>query len=378
MASLSTDGLMPPLVVRNKRGRKVDETLPKSHQREVQRQFRARRAGHLLDLERRVSLLERENIILRQMARVRPSDRYLLGRGPTGCDTAKPLIADENDPEIHIVPESAYPRDGPWSSTSTSAPSHHLPVGKPNQAISGGVITPTAAPPSSTAVPAFEKSGYDQIPYPDVSKYKPHPLYDQHKLLEQPAGLTPYEHGSSALATDRHQTPRPEISPAHSTPYYTIPHRASFSRPGDSYGHPDVTAGHQSSYHTGLPPWNDNYGSTSIVNRRPVPLTPIITPGGISSNTGANSSPSSQAASNATPVTDSRPQTMSSDPLYGAHRQPTASSYSHHAYPGTSSTPAPASSAYMTPTSQVPASGINMYPAHLDPASHDSQDSFRQ
>ncbi|PVG04473.1 hypothetical protein CPB86DRAFT_673700, partial [Serendipita vermifera] len=69
--------------------RQVDETLPKSHQREVQRQFRARRAGHLLDLERRVSLLERENIILRQMARVRPSDRYLLGRGPTGCDTAK-------------------------------------------------------------------------------------------------------------------------------------------------------------------------------------------------------------------------------------------------------------------------------------------------
>jgi hypothetical protein len=370
------------------------------------------------------------------MARVRPSDRYLLGRGPTGCDTAKPLIADENDPEIHIVPESAYPRDGPWSSTSTSAPSHlpyaldqshhHLhqpappqPQGQPqpqqqdsisdnatsggssaakaNQAISGGVITPTAVPPP-TAVPAFEKPGYDQMPYPDAHKFKPHPLYDQHKLLEQPAGLTPYEHGSSALATERHQVnreyitvpapmpsflsqpPRAEISPAHSTPYYTIPHRASFSRPGDSYGHPDVTAaaaaGHQSTYH----PWNDNYGSTSLVNRRTVPLTPIITPGGISSNTGVNSSPSSQAASNATPVTESRPQTMGSDPLYAPHRQPTASSYTHHAaYPTSSSTPAPGSSAYMTPTSQVPAPGMSMYPAHLDPASHDSaQDSFRQ
>jgi len=55
-------------------------------------------------------------MVLRQCAGFHASNRYLLGRGPTGCDTTKPLLADENDPEVCLV------RIEGWTSPSNQSP----------------------------------------------------------------------------------------------------------------------------------------------------------------------------------------------------------------------------------------------------------------
>ena len=76
-------------------------------------------------------------MILRQCAGFQPSNRYLLGRGPTGCDTTKPLLADENDPEVCLVriegwtspsnqsPVAANGHESQWSITPPTATSLH-------------------------------------------------------------------------------------------------------------------------------------------------------------------------------------------------------------------------------------------------------------
>ncbi|KAF8742684.1 hypothetical protein AX14_002909 [Amanita brunnescens Koide BX004] len=76
----------------SKRGRKRNDNLPPNRARDVQRAFRARRAAHLQSLEQRVSELEEENGYLRQALGLPPSNRPLLGKGPTGKD--KPRLDD--------------------------------------------------------------------------------------------------------------------------------------------------------------------------------------------------------------------------------------------------------------------------------------------
>lgn len=323
MESVSPDSLLPPLVVRNKRGRKVDETLPKSHQREVQRQFRARRAGHLLDLERRVSVLERENLILRHWAGVHPANRYLLGRGPTGCDTTKPLISDENDPEIQLVIDENSPRDRSWPPPSAIPPARPPPFsGEQSDAVGPNATSSQSAQPASatsttqsmmngspmnatTSLPVFENKqqqgggGFDS--YPDARKFKPHPLYDQRPLFgDYPTHVSNFEQNVPPMAAERllvkresiyapppgqpalssllsHQQQRTTDIPPHD--YYHSQQRPSFSRPGEGYSsqpisgvHADISSNGNpagptttTTYHTMYPahlvPWPDSYSA---------------------------------------------------------------------------------------------------------------------
>lgn len=98
----------------SKRGRKVNKDLPPSRARDVQRAFRARRAAHLevcrtqhpppthrlmcmrQALEERVAVLEQENALLRATLKLPPSDRPVLGRGPTGKEKPKTFFGAEH------------------------------------------------------------------------------------------------------------------------------------------------------------------------------------------------------------------------------------------------------------------------------------------
>ncbi|KAJ6579021.1 hypothetical protein B0H10DRAFT_2100840 [Mycena sp. CBHHK59/15] len=68
---------------------KPNNNLAPSRALDAQRQFRARRAGHLQALEQRVSELEEENYLMRQQLGMPPPNRPQLGRGPTGRDKTK-------------------------------------------------------------------------------------------------------------------------------------------------------------------------------------------------------------------------------------------------------------------------------------------------
>ncbi|KAG8867173.1 hypothetical protein FRC20_006546 [Serendipita sp. 405] len=432
---LHNDLLGQPLVVRNKRGRKVDETLPKSHQREVQRLFRARRSTHLSDLERRVSLLERENVILRQWAGVKPSDRYLLGRGPTGCDTTKPLIADENDAEIQLEMDDSLPHERTWPRTPPALPpappraSFVLDQQPPQQP-----PTPRSEVPGSTSMGTgiinhnihpnvLQPSGgvsYDKPPQPsyqmtNAQKYKPHPLYDHLEPLPPPPAPISYEPPppSSSYGHDR-LIKRESVYPnsgasmigssqdlssaqshsAHSAPYYSIPHRPSYSRPMDPYNPQPVTAIPADSPTSHMPlyaqsSWPDSYAPrppTTPVPRRPqvtATLASIVPPVGLSSGPLSSSSPQTTSSNSGS---ESR-SNISPD---GAYDQRRSSVYS--AYPPPSATPAPMppTSVYIPhsqPPSQsqtTPTSAVSMYgmdnSSHRDlsapqPPSH--SDSFR-
>ncbi|KLO13051.1 hypothetical protein SCHPADRAFT_812788, partial [Schizopora paradoxa] len=70
----------------SKRGRKRNDNLPPNRARDVQRAFRARRAAHLQELEKRVTELEEENENLRVALSLPPANRVPLGHGPTGRD----------------------------------------------------------------------------------------------------------------------------------------------------------------------------------------------------------------------------------------------------------------------------------------------------
>lgn len=392
-----SDGQPLSHVVRNKRGRKVDETLPKSHQREVQRQFRARRAGHLIDLEHRVSLLERENIVLRQWAGVLPATRPLLGRGPTGCDTTKPLIADENDEELQLILDDASPHEQRnWPETPTARTNfvmdqppqahhhhhhqqqhqqhHHLQQQHHHhriqdtasqagqQAVQSGQMMPQLAGGGPSG--SYEKgpAGYDQQqPFPDMQRFKPHPLYDHIPVPPPPQPASHFDQSSSGVtATDRllvkresiYTTPNPSAlvpqqsqsqsqqqqqpaaasapqnhpSLSHGSGYYTVPHRATFPTQLDRYNgiHTDLNAGYTSST------WSDPYLQHSSTpapgqqqQRRPHPtlMTPVMpTSAGPSSASVAGSSPgSSQSATHA--------NNGAGDPTGGSAADPT---FPHH------------------------------------------------
>ncbi|EJD49043.1 hypothetical protein AURDEDRAFT_60371, partial [Auricularia subglabra TFB-10046 SS5] len=97
----------------SKRGRKRNDNLPPNRARDVQRAFRARRAAHLQALQDRVDILEAENTQLREMLHLPPSDRPVIGRGPTGKD--KPLYPSTKSyalPELSKVLPATSMRNG--------------------------------------------------------------------------------------------------------------------------------------------------------------------------------------------------------------------------------------------------------------------------
>ncbi|GAA5891907.1 hypothetical protein JCM6882_007401 [Rhodosporidiobolus microsporus] len=126
-----------------KRGRKIDESLPPSRSREIQRAFRARRAALLSNLEARVVHLEAENAELRRRAGLPPDGPPVTGKvlvltsvdGETpGADIGKPGVAssakgkgkrvrEEEDDGEEEREESAgvdggeeqYAQEGAWS-----------------------------------------------------------------------------------------------------------------------------------------------------------------------------------------------------------------------------------------------------------------------
>lgn len=130
-------------------------------------------------------------MILRQCAGFQSSNRYLLGRGPTGCDTTKPLLADENDPEICLV------RIEGWTS-----PSNQSPV-----AANGHEPQWSIPPPTATSLHARSEYTLDTHPEhlyatyngpkeadelvfkPQLHSFDPHPT----KIEHQPHSISPYE-----------------------------------------------------------------------------------------------------------------------------------------------------------------------------------------
>ena len=305
-----------------------------------------------------MSLLERENIILRHWAGVLPATRVLLGRGPTGCDTAKPLIADENDEELQLIMDDSSPRDGNWPETPTARTSyvmehqhqqqqqqqhhhHHIPDTVP-QSLSNN---PQANHTSMPGPPQYEKGpgAYDQ-PYPELQRFKPHPLYS-HRPLESyvpPPPLPPppphFEQNSSSIPTSErllvkresiYATPdtsalvpqhsqgppqqqqqtlpagsnHPSIS--HSSGFYAVPHRSSYTLDNRYTSiHTDLNGNSnpgQSMYSQST--WSDPYlqqPPTPVQgNRRPHPtlMTPVMPTAGPSSGSVSSSSPASQSAS---------------------------------------------------------------------------------
>ncbi|CAG7849329.1 SubName: Full=Uncharacterized protein {ECO:0000313/EMBL:CCA70929.1} [Serendipita indica DSM 11827] len=407
--SLPLDPMGQPLVVRNKRGRKVDETLPKSHQREVQRLFRARRTTHLADLERRVSLLERENVILRQWAGVKPSDRYLLGRGPTGCDTTKPLIADENDPELQLEIDDSSPHERNWPQTPPAmGPNTAQP--RPSFVLDHGAHKPEASatvttghglhpgvlgapnvydkpPPTAHGPPTAQSqvAGY-QPPF-DAHAYKPHPLYEQ-SAFDPPVQPPPAQHfdpNASALPQERlikretvYAPPNyaQPHEPSQTASYYSIAHR-----PSSYMSHP-LTSQHPDHLSTPTHPlfaqstsaWPDAYhpSTTTPLPRRPqitATLTPIVPPVGLTSGAGTSSSPSQQSSAGS----DSRSATVDNS-VYD-HRRSSAQYIGP--FPPASATPAPLPSASVYiphPQVQTTAS-VYALDAHRD--APPSSESFR-
>lgn len=352
--------------------------------------------------------MERENLVLRHWAAVQPATRYLLGRGPTGCDTTKPLIAEENDPEVQLFPENHSPNSSSngasqeqnWPRTPTGAPSRasfvmdqhhqhqHAPPPAPENIHAASYVDdlrkPSHAsfdkPPFNPTVPSFP---------PNAHKFKPHPLYDL-----APAPPAHFDQ-QSRLDADRmivkrenaYAPPAPPGNNLGSLPppasqYYTVDARGSFSRPMDSY--PSRESG---GHHTDMPPtpmstsattvpnplypqstasWSEQYNanptSTStpqIGTSRPQPVTPILP------HTAGNLSPASQATSNGNGsgmgVVPGYEQRRSVPYMIGGYGVPTSS----------------------TPTSYMSQSNQGLtYPAHLDNSqTHDNNtlsDSFRQ
>lgn len=360
-----------------------------------------------------MSVLERENLILRHWAGVYPANRYLLGRGPTGCDTTKPLIADENDPEIQIVIDEASPRDRSWPPASAVPPAR--PPFVQEQGDSAGPMSSSQAadqqsmipssPITPTTAPVFEKQGaFDSSSYPDAHKFKPHPLYDQRPMFgDYPAHVSNFEQSVPPMAAERLLVKRESIYAPPSQPslssllshqqrtdipshdYYHSQSRPSYQRP-DAFSsqpingvHPEIgsssAAVGPTTYHTMYPAhlvsWPDAYTPHSsstpapqLMNRRQqpasalTPLTPVIPPVGLTSNSGSNGSPSSQPTSATGSVPDQqRPPAMSADPMYAPRR---SVAYTN-GFP--SSTGTPTSSSYMPSSAQGQST---MYSHHGD------------
>jgi hypothetical protein len=275
-----------------------------------------------------VSVLERENIILRHWAGVLPATRVLLGRGPTGCDTTKPLIADENDAELQLVmDDSSPPRDPNWPQTPSTAVRTTFAMDPQQQQ-----QQQPQQQHQHISEAQYEKGpGYDQ-PYPELQRFKPHPLYS-HRPLDAYIPPPPQSHfdqnSSNIPTTDRilikresiyatpttsalvpqapsqqqqQQTPPNHPSIPHGSGFY-VPHRPSYaSQPVDRYAsiHADPS---QAMYTPST--WSDPYlhqPQTPVQgNRRPHPTlmtTPLMpsAAAGPSSGSVSSSSPVSQSA----------------------------------------------------------------------------------
>jgi len=148
-------------------------------------------------------------MILRQYAGFQPANRYLLGRGPTGCDTTKPLLADENDPEVCLV------RIEGWTS-----PSNQSPVAANGHEPQWSITPPTAT--SLHARPEYTLDNHPEHPYAaydgpksaDKLIFEPQlHSFDQHptKIEHQPHSIPPYE-----------SAPPSHFEPVQS-PYDTVP-----------------------------------------------------------------------------------------------------------------------------------------------------------
>lgn len=165
--------------------------------RTTQRLFRENRAGHLAGrsfpaspvrdtdcrtaLCRRIELLARENMTLRDMADIEQVEREPLGYGPTGFDKKDQMIADENDPDIILVPrrplvEQSYARhqqemyyDAHRPSTSSgSSPTVSTPASALSMPMLPAVHIRDA--PHQQSPPEFAQA-------PPVASYPPAPRY---------------------------------------------------------------------------------------------------------------------------------------------------------------------------------------------------------
>jgi hypothetical protein len=349
--------------------------------------------------------LERENLILRHWAGVLPANRYLLGRGPTGCDTTKPLIADDNDPEIQLVTDDTSPRDRSWPPAS-AVPSARDPyfqeqsddVGSmnPSQTARASTTQQTMIPNSPiapTAAPVFEKQGFESSPYPDTRKFKPHPLYDQRPLFDDyPSHVSDFE-PVPALAAERLLVKRESVyAPPAAMPsllsqrtdiashdYYSTQSRPPYSRPADPYPSQSINGGHAEMngssatigtnyYPAHLVSWPDPYAPSSApqsLNRRQPPstLTPVNAPVGQTPGSVSSASPSSQPTSASGSVPDQRLSTIAADPMYAPRRSVTYA----NGFPTSSGTP---TSTYMQPSMQAQSA---MYTHHTDGAQQSQQ-----
>ncbi|TFK27176.1 hypothetical protein FA15DRAFT_702186 [Coprinopsis marcescibilis] len=160
----------------SKRGRKRNDNLPPNRARDVQRAFRARRAAHLLALEQRVTDLEEENNYLRQALSLPPSNRPLLGRGPTGKD--KPKSTSSNSIALPVSREVPALDDSPDSSPSPSpmtipvsmSPSRPMSVIDSTTWDESLLLSSTPAPTSNTSAATYEITPVS-IPAPIKQEY---------------------------------------------------------------------------------------------------------------------------------------------------------------------------------------------------------------
>lgn len=328
-----------------------------------------------------------------------------MGRGPTGCDTAKPLIADESDPEIQLFMDESSPNssqngvnfDRNWPQTPTVAPA------RPSFVLDQQGHPVHSEPTSyaeekqqqSSAPNAFDKPAYPPF---DAHKYKPHPAYDAH-TFDHP-GSNPTTHFDQSQGSDRRFLVKREavyssqvtnansLSSLLSQPsrtdlasnFYPVDSR---TRPIDGFQPGSQTAQNSADISpSSASSATSLHGSTALYpasagsswSEAYVPLsngTPRQDTSGVSN--GGGSGP------NNGPMNDSGMH-GSGTSVFTQRRSVT---YSMNGYgssvPPSSSTPAPmASSAYL-PSSQTQANGVSLsFPSHIDTSSHDvsSNDAF--
>jgi len=176
-------------------------------------------------------------MILRQVGGFQPSNRYLLGRGPTGCDTTKPLLADENDPEVSLVriegwtspsnqsPVAANGHDPQWSIHPPTVTSLHA---RPDYTLDGHPeqLYATYNGPKEADELVFKPSLHSFDPHPTKIEHQPHsnPSYES----APPAHFEPVQSPYDAPPA-RFDCPPPAETKreAFSTPLSTVPPMSS-------------------------------------------------------------------------------------------------------------------------------------------------------
>ena len=173
-------------------------------------------------------------MILRQYAGFQPSSRYLLGRGPTGCDTTKPLLADETDPEISLVriegwtsPSNQSPvaatncHESQWASTATSL---HT---RPEYTLDTHPEHPYAA---------YDPKSADKLVFePQPHSFDPHPTKIEHQPYDSvaPTHFEPVQSPYDTAPPTRFDCPPPSATDSVSkregfpTPLSTVPPMSS-------------------------------------------------------------------------------------------------------------------------------------------------------